>query len=54
MDCTKELDPMTHGMLTMWGVFAEMERNIISQRVKSGMANAISKGVYFLYRESPL
>lgn len=28
----------------MWGVFAEMERNIISQRVKSGMKNALSKG----------
>jgi len=37
-------DPMTEGMLLMWGVFAEMERNIISQRVKSGMANAKSKG----------
>ncbi len=28
----------------MWGVFAEMERNIISQRVKSGMRNAAAKG----------
>lgn len=28
----------------MWGVFAEMERNIISQRVKSGMKNAAAKG----------
>ena len=28
----------------MWGVFAEMERNIISQRVKSGMRNARAKG----------
>lgn len=28
----------------MWGVFAEMERDIISQRVKSGMENARSKG----------
>jgi len=35
---------MTDGMLKMMGVFAEMERNMISQRVKSGMANAISKG----------
>ncbi len=26
------------------GVFAEMERNIISQRVKSGMKNARAKG----------
>ena len=44
-DCTKDqLDPMTEGMLKMMGVFAEMERNIISQRVKSGMKNAKAKG----------
>ncbi|KOA75599.1 resolvase [Clostridium botulinum] len=44
VDCTKELDPMTEGMLKMMGVFAELERNMISQRVRSGMANARSKG----------
>lgn len=44
VDCTTELDPMTLGMLQMMGVFAELERNMISQRVKSGMANAKSKG----------
>ena len=45
IDCTKdEIDPMTKGMLMMWGVFAEMERDIISQRVKSGMENARAKG----------
>jgi len=44
VDCTKELDPMTEGMLKMMGVFAELERNMISQRVKSGMANAAAKG----------
>ena len=45
VDCTNgELDPMTEGMLKMMGVFAEMERNMISQRVKSGMANAKAKG----------
>ena len=45
VDCSKgEMDPMTEGMIKMWGVFAEMERNIISQRVKSGMANAKAKG----------
>lgn len=44
VDCTKELDPMTEGMLKMMGVFSELERNMISQRVKSGMANAIAKG----------
>lgn len=45
VDCTgKEIDPMTKGMLMMWGVFAEMERDIISQRVKSGIENARAKG----------
>ena len=45
VDCRSEnIDPMTKGMLMMWGVFAEMERDIISQRVKSGMANARIKG----------
>lgn len=45
VDCSKgELDAMTDGMLKMMGVFAEMERNMISERVKSGMANAIAKG----------
>lgn len=44
VDCTKELDAMTEGMLKMMGVFSEIERNMISQRVKSGVANARSKG----------
>ncbi|RHV36749.1 recombinase family protein [Ruminococcus sp. OM05-10BH] len=45
VDCSKgEMDPMTEGMIKMWGVFSEMERNIISQRVKSGMKNAVCKG----------
>lgn len=44
VDCTKELDPMTEGMLKMMGVFSELERNITSQRVKSGMQNAKAKG----------
>lgn len=39
-----KLEAMTEGMLKMMGVFAEMERNIISERVKSGMANAKAKG----------
>ena len=45
VDCTNELDPMTEGMLKMMGVFAEIERNMISARVKSGMKNAKAKGV---------
>lgn len=44
VDCTIELDPMTEGMLKMMGVFSELERNITSQRVKSGMENAKAKG----------
>ena len=45
VDCRNDdIDPMTKGMLMMWGVFAEMERDIISQRVKSGMDNARAKG----------
>ncbi len=44
IDCTNELDPMTEGMLKMMGVFAELERNIITQRVKSGIENARAKG----------
>lgn len=44
VDCSKELDPMTEGMLKMMGVFSELERNIISQRVKSGMENAKAEG----------
>ena len=44
VDCSKDLDPMTEGMLKMMGVFSELERNMISQRVKSGMENARAKG----------
>ena len=44
VDCSKELDPMTEGMLKMMGVFSELERNMTSQRVKSGMQNARAKG----------
>lgn len=45
VDCSQsEIEPMTKGMLMMWGVFAEMERDIIRQRIKSGMENAKAKG----------
>ena len=41
IDCTSgDVDPMTNAFLQMSGVFAELERNIISERVKSGMRNA--------------
>lgn len=46
IDCTSgELDPMTKAFLQISGVFAELERNIISERVKSGIRNAKEKGV---------
>ncbi len=45
VDCRgDEPDPMTKGMLMLWGVFSEMEREMISQRVKSGVLNAKAKG----------
>lgn len=45
IDCTNgDIDPMTNAFLQITGVFAELERNIISQRVKSGMVNAAAKG----------
>ena len=45
IDCTNgDIDPMTNAFLQITGVFAELERNIISQRVKSGMANAKANG----------
>lgn len=45
IDCTNgEIDPMTKSFLQMAGVFAELERNLISERVKSGLVNAKAKG----------
>lgn len=45
VDCSKgTIDAMTEGMLKMMGVFAELERNITSARVKSGMAHAKANG----------
>ena len=46
IDCRDELpDPMTEAMLKVAGVFAEMERRMTSERVKSGIANARKNGV---------
>lgn len=39
-----DADPMVKAMINMLGVFGEMERDIISNRVKSGLDNAKSKG----------
>lgn len=45
IDCRKgDIDPMTKAFLQMAGVFAELERNMISDRVKSGIVNARAKG----------
>lgn len=46
VDCRNgQLDPMTAAFLQVAGVFAELERNIISERVKSGIDNRKSKGL---------
>lgn len=47
IDCTNSdtIDPMTNAFLQIAGVFSELERNMIVDRVRSGMANAKSKGV---------
>jgi len=45
VDCIGNLDVMTEGMLKMMAVFAEIERNLIIERVKSGIANAKAKGI---------
>lgn len=45
IDCRSGvIDPMTKAFLQMAGVFAELEREMISERVKSGMQNAAAKG----------
>lgn len=44
-DCrNNELDAMSQGMIMMWGVFAQMERQITIGRIKSGLENAKAKG----------
>ena len=45
IDCREaDIEATTKGMLLMWAVFSEMERDIIKQRVRSGMENAKAKG----------
>lgn len=45
VDFTKDMpDPMILATVKLMGVFSELERNIISERVKSGMENARAKG----------
>lgn len=45
VNCINGIDIMTEGMLKMMGVFAELERKMIIERVRSGLANARAKGV---------
>lgn len=46
VDCSgASIDAMTEGMIKMMGVFAEMERKMTIERVKSGIAHARAKGV---------
>ena len=47
INCTNSdsIDPMTTAFLQIAGVFSELERNMIADRVRSGMANARAKGV---------
>lgn len=45
IDCRNgDIDPMSQAFIQMSAVFAELELSIIRVRVKSGMANAKSKG----------
>ena len=45
VDFTDEVDPMTLAVVQLMGVFSELERNIIRERVLSGLDNAKSKGI---------
>ncbi len=45
VDFTNEVDPMTLAVVQLMGVFSELERNIIRERVLSGLDNAKSKGI---------
>jgi len=47
IDCTsgEQIDAMSNAFLQIAAVFAELERNMVVDRVRSGMANAKSKGV---------
>jgi DNA invertase Pin-like site-specific DNA recombinase len=44
-DCTEGMEPMVESMFLMMGIFAQLERNMTVQRVKSGVANARAKGI---------
>lgn len=45
VDCTTDKpDPMTVATIQLMGVFSQLERDMLSARVRSGMANAKAKG----------
>ena len=53
VDCTQgDIDPMTKAFLQMAGVFAELERNMIVARIRSGMENAKAKGKHIGRKEA--
>jgi DNA invertase Pin-like site-specific DNA recombinase len=41
----EKIDPMNRAMLYMMGTFAELERGVTVERIKSGLENAKAKGV---------
>ena len=45
VDCRSgEMDPMSDAFLQMASIFAELEKNILRARVRSGLQNAKDKG----------
>jgi len=45
VDCRNDrIEPMTMAMLQMMGIFAQLEREMTVDRIKSGLANARAKG----------
>lgn len=45
VDCTTDTpDPMTVATIQLMGVFSQLERDLLSARVRSGIVNAKSKG----------
>lgn len=47
IDCTSgNMDAMTKAFIQISGVFAELERNMTVERIKSGMDNTRAKGIH--------
>jgi len=45
IDCTGRIDAMTEAMLKIMGVFAELERTMTIERIKSGISHAKARGI---------